>query len=155
MPFDKAYCYISEIPTVQLIIFKVQRMFQTTLSTLLRKRRQAEMTCAQPQKEMKFKEVAVYLVERRMGKSRRNFLTSLARSKGFCVDNTLRYVFWKTVVFTKIETLWMTDWPSHWRPGYGFSHRIKEMLLLHIWLSNLIAFARHTIQSILSTIPLT
>uniref|UniRef100_A0A8B9H332 DNA-directed DNA/RNA polymerase mu n=1 Tax=Astyanax mexicanus TaxID=7994 RepID=A0A8B9H332_ASTMX len=38
---------------------------------------------------IKFGEVMVYLVERRMGKSRRNFLTSLARSKGFCVDNTL------------------------------------------------------------------
>ncbi|KAI5617396.1 DNA nucleotidylexotransferase [Silurus asotus] len=54
-----------------------------------RKRRQPELTCAQPQKEMKFGEVTVYLVERRMGKSRRNFLTSLARSKGFCVDNNL------------------------------------------------------------------
>lgn len=77
-------------------------MFQTTLSTFLRKRRQPELTCAQPQKEMKFREVTVYLVERRMGKSRRNFLTSLARSKGFSVDNTLRYVSCKTVVFTKI-----------------------------------------------------
>ncbi|KAM9477084.1 DNA nucleotidylexotransferase isoform 1-T1 [Clarias gariepinus] len=65
-------------------------MFQTTLSTFLKKRRQQpELTCAHPQKEMKFTEVTVYLVERRMGKSRRNFLTSLARSKGFCVDNTL------------------------------------------------------------------
>ncbi|KAF5902107.1 DNA nucleotidylexotransferase isoform X1, partial [Clarias magur] len=65
-------------------------MFQTTLSTFLKKRRrQPELTCAQPQKEMKFTEVTVYLVERRMGKSRRNFLTSLARSKGFRVDNTL------------------------------------------------------------------
>ncbi|XP_036430471.1 DNA nucleotidylexotransferase [Colossoma macropomum] len=38
---------------------------------------------------MKFEEVTMYLVERRMGTSRRNFLTSLARSKGFCVDDTL------------------------------------------------------------------
>lgn len=67
-------------------------MFQATLSTFLRKRRQAEVTCAQPRKEMKFREVAVYLVERRMGKSRRNFLTTLARSKGFSVEDTLRYV---------------------------------------------------------------
>lgn len=67
-------------------------MFQTTLHTFLRKRRQAEVTCAHPRKEMKFKEVTLYLVERRMGKSRRNFLTTLARSKGFTVEDTLRYV---------------------------------------------------------------
>ncbi|XP_072533129.1 DNA nucleotidylexotransferase [Salminus brasiliensis] len=64
-------------------------MFQTSLSTLLRKRRRPESTPAHPQQGKKFGEVIVYLVERRMGKSRRNFLTSLARSKGFCVDNTL------------------------------------------------------------------
>lgn len=135
----KAYCHISEIPTVQLILFKVQRMFQTTISTFLRKRRQAEVTCVQPQKEMKFREVTVYLLERRMGKSRRNFLTNLARSKGFIVDDTLRYVACKTVVFTKIERLWMTDWLSLWRPGYSFIQGIKEMPICfifecHIWL---------------------
>ncbi|KAI4886241.1 hypothetical protein NFI96_023532 [Prochilodus magdalenae] len=64
-------------------------MFQTTLSTLLRKRRRPEPTPVHPQQGKTFGEVTLYLVERRMGTSRRNFLTSLARSKGFCVDNTL------------------------------------------------------------------
>ncbi|KAJ8014531.1 hypothetical protein DPEC_G00041190 [Dallia pectoralis] len=39
--------------------------------------------------EVKFKEVMVYLVEKKMGKSRRSFLTSLARSKGFRVEDVL------------------------------------------------------------------
>ncbi|XP_066535734.1 DNA nucleotidylexotransferase [Hoplias malabaricus] len=64
-------------------------MFQTTPCTLLKKRQRPESTPAHPQEGMKFGEVTVYLVERRMGTSRRKFLTSLARSKGFCVDNTL------------------------------------------------------------------
>uniref|UniRef100_A0A4W4EKP5 BRCT domain-containing protein n=1 Tax=Electrophorus electricus TaxID=8005 RepID=A0A4W4EKP5_ELEEL len=53
------------------------------------KRRQPEVTCAHPKQETKFRDVIMYLVERRMGKSRRMFLTSLARSKGFCVEDTL------------------------------------------------------------------
>uniref|UniRef100_A0A4W4ELA6 DNA nucleotidylexotransferase n=1 Tax=Electrophorus electricus TaxID=8005 RepID=A0A4W4ELA6_ELEEL len=64
-------------------------MLQATPWTLLRKRRQPEVTCAHPKQETKFRDVIMYLVERRMGKSRRMFLTSLARSKGFCVEDTL------------------------------------------------------------------
>uniref|UniRef100_A0A8C7DKU8 DNA-directed DNA/RNA polymerase mu n=1 Tax=Oncorhynchus kisutch TaxID=8019 RepID=A0A8C7DKU8_ONCKI len=37
----------------------------------------------------RFNEVTVYLVERKMGSSRRSFLTSLARSKGFRVEYAL------------------------------------------------------------------
>uniref|UniRef100_A0A6Q2XPC1 DNA-directed DNA/RNA polymerase mu n=1 Tax=Esox lucius TaxID=8010 RepID=A0A6Q2XPC1_ESOLU len=48
--------------------------------------KQASARC---QEEVKFKEVMVYLVEKKMGRSRRNFLTSLARSKGFRVDDVL------------------------------------------------------------------
>ncbi|KAL6486981.1 hypothetical protein MHYP_G00036070 [Metynnis hypsauchen] len=69
-------------------------MLQTTLSTLLKKRRRPESTPVHPQQGMKFGEVTMYLVERRMGTSRRNFLTSLARSKGFCVDDNLSFVIW-------------------------------------------------------------
>ncbi|KAM8851736.1 DNA nucleotidylexotransferase [Synchiropus picturatus] len=39
--------------------------------------------------EVKFKDVRLYLVERKMGHSRRRFLTQLARSKGFMVDDHL------------------------------------------------------------------
>ncbi|XP_076831516.1 DNA nucleotidylexotransferase [Brachyhypopomus gauderio] len=64
-------------------------MLQSPSLTLLRKRRREEVTSTRPQQEMKFRDVTMYLVERRMGKSRKTFLTDLARSKGFCVDDTL------------------------------------------------------------------
>ncbi|ROK15897.1 DNA nucleotidylexotransferase [Anabarilius grahami] len=63
-------------------------MFSTALPT--RKRRRPEVAFTQGREEVKFGDVKVYLVERRMGKSRRNFLSNLARSKGFCVDDALR-----------------------------------------------------------------
>ena len=40
--------------------------------------------------EVKFEDVRLYLVERKMGRSRRSFLTQLARSKGFIVEDVLR-----------------------------------------------------------------
>ncbi|KAJ8359814.1 hypothetical protein SKAU_G00163390 [Synaphobranchus kaupii] len=40
--------------------------------------------------EVRFQEVTIYLVERKMGFSRRTFLTSLARTKGFRVADHLR-----------------------------------------------------------------
>ncbi|KAF7710287.1 DNA nucleotidylexotransferase isoform X2 [Silurus meridionalis] len=103
-------------------------MFQTTLSSLLRKRRQPELTCAQPQKEMKFGEVTVYLVERRMGKSRRNFLTSLARSKGFCVDNNLS---------SNVTHIVAEDNPAHelwpWLQEQGIENLSKMNVLDITW----------------------
>ncbi|KAI2658147.1 DNA nucleotidylexotransferase [Labeo rohita] len=63
-------------------------MFPTALPT--RKRRRPEVAFARGREEVKFRDVTLYLVERRMGKSRRNFLSNLARSKGFCVDDALR-----------------------------------------------------------------
>lgn len=69
-------------------------MFPTALLT--RKRRRPEVAFAGGHEEVKFRDVTLYLVERRMGKSRRNFLSNLARSKGFCVDDALRYVTQKT-----------------------------------------------------------
>uniref|UniRef100_A0A665UFM2 BRCT domain-containing protein n=1 Tax=Echeneis naucrates TaxID=173247 RepID=A0A665UFM2_ECHNA len=39
--------------------------------------------------EVKFEDVRLYLVERKMGRSRRSFLTQLARSKGFIVEDIL------------------------------------------------------------------
>uniref|UniRef100_A0A9J7X1N6 DNA-directed DNA/RNA polymerase mu n=1 Tax=Cyprinus carpio carpio TaxID=630221 RepID=A0A9J7X1N6_CYPCA len=62
-------------------------MFPTALPT--RKRRRPEAAFAGGCEEVKFRDVTLFLVERRMGKSRRNFLSNLARSKGFCVDDAL------------------------------------------------------------------
>uniref|UniRef100_A0A8C2BLB8 DNA-directed DNA/RNA polymerase mu n=1 Tax=Cyprinus carpio TaxID=7962 RepID=A0A8C2BLB8_CYPCA len=62
-------------------------MFPTALPT--RKRRRPEVAFVGGREEVKFRDVTLFLVERRMGKSRRNFLSNLARSKGFCVDDAL------------------------------------------------------------------
>ncbi|XP_059372921.1 DNA nucleotidylexotransferase-like [Carassius carassius] len=61
-------------------------MFPTALT---RKRQRPEVAFARGHEEVKFKDVNLFLVERKMGKSRRNFLSNLARSKGFCVDDAL------------------------------------------------------------------
>lgn len=61
-------------------------------ATLYRERKHPDLITGKPKQELKFGDVTVYLVERKMGKTRRNFLTCLARSKGFCVDSDLRYV---------------------------------------------------------------
>uniref|UniRef100_A0A672SQ85 DNA-directed DNA/RNA polymerase mu n=1 Tax=Sinocyclocheilus grahami TaxID=75366 RepID=A0A672SQ85_SINGR len=71
-------------------------MFPTALLT--RKRRRPEVAFVGGREEVKFRDVRLFLVERRMGKSRRNFLSNLARSKGFCVDDALRY----TQSFSKV-----------------------------------------------------
>ncbi|KAG1963037.1 DNA polymerase lambda [Pimephales promelas] len=53
------------------------------------RKRRPEAAFPRGHDEVKFKDLTLYLVERRMGKSRRNFLSNLARSKGFCVDDAL------------------------------------------------------------------
>ncbi|XP_075699350.1 DNA nucleotidylexotransferase isoform X2 [Rhinoderma darwinii] len=40
--------------------------------------------------EVKFKEIVLYLLERKMGSSRRNFLMELGRKRGFQIENELR-----------------------------------------------------------------
>ncbi|XP_026105885.1 DNA nucleotidylexotransferase-like [Carassius auratus] len=62
-------------------------MFPKALPT--RKRRRTEVASVGGRDEVKFRDVTLFLVEKRMGKSRRNFLSNLARSKGFCLDDAL------------------------------------------------------------------
>lgn len=67
-------------------------MFHTPILPRARKRSRAEeeeATCP-GRKEVKFRDVRLYLVEMKMGQSRRSFLTQLARSKGFMVEDVLR-----------------------------------------------------------------
>ncbi|KAF3708582.1 DNA nucleotidylexotransferase [Channa argus] len=64
-------------------------MFHIPIVPRVRKRsRPAEAGVARCE-EVKFEDVRLYLVERKMGSSRRSFLTQLARSKGFIVDDIL------------------------------------------------------------------
>lgn len=62
-----------------------------TIAPRLKKRSKpaGEVSLSQ-QQETKFRDVRIFLVERKMGRSRRSFLTHLARSKGFTVEDLLR-----------------------------------------------------------------
>uniref|UniRef100_H3DI67 DNA-directed DNA/RNA polymerase mu n=1 Tax=Tetraodon nigroviridis TaxID=99883 RepID=H3DI67_TETNG len=65
-------------------------MFHTPILPRTRKRSRAEQEVARPgREEVKFVNVRLYLVEMKMGHSRRSFLTQLARSKGFMVEDDL------------------------------------------------------------------
>ncbi|XP_061732067.1 DNA-directed DNA/RNA polymerase mu isoform X5 [Nerophis ophidion] len=52
------------------------------------KRRKVSSGSSRPDKASKFPQVVSYLLERKMGSSRRTFLTQLGRKKGFRVDDT-------------------------------------------------------------------
>lgn len=67
-------------------------MFHTPIPPRTRKRARAEdrVTCP-GREEVKFRDVRLYLVEMKMGQSRRSFLSQLARSKGFMVEDALRW----------------------------------------------------------------
>lgn len=56
----------------------------------LKRRRRAPSPPAGPPGPGRFPAVVLCLVEKRMGASRRAFLTQLARAKGFRVDRTYR-----------------------------------------------------------------
>ncbi|XP_071766585.2 DNA nucleotidylexotransferase [Centroberyx gerrardi] len=64
-------------------------MLQARVGPGVRKRPRPVEAGVQRQGEVKFRDVRLYLVERKMGRSRRSFLTQLARSKGFIVEDVL------------------------------------------------------------------
>lgn len=65
-------------------------MFHAPIVPRVRKRSRPGEAGDARREEVKFVDVRLYLVERKMGSSRRSFLTHLARSKGFIVDDVLR-----------------------------------------------------------------
>lgn len=66
-------------------------MFHTPILPRTRKRSREEVKEVSSHREqVKFRDVKMYLVERKMGQSRRSFLSQLARSKGFLVEDVLR-----------------------------------------------------------------
>nr|XP_046258317.1 DNA nucleotidylexotransferase isoform X2 [Scatophagus argus] len=64
-------------------------MFHTPIVPRVRKRPRPAEAAIPRREEVKFEGVRLYLVERKMGRSRRSFLTQLARSKGFTVEDVL------------------------------------------------------------------
>uniref|UniRef100_A0AAZ3QXX0 DNA-directed DNA/RNA polymerase mu n=1 Tax=Oncorhynchus tshawytscha TaxID=74940 RepID=A0AAZ3QXX0_ONCTS len=86
---------------------------------------------AQGQVEVKFKEVTLYLVERKMGSSRRNFLTSLARSKGFRVEDVLSDDVTHVVAEdNQAEVLWA------WLKGHGLRDVSRVAVLDISWFTD-------------------
>ncbi|XP_069001342.1 DNA nucleotidylexotransferase [Embiotoca jacksoni] len=64
-------------------------MFHAPIVPRARKRSRPAEASVTRRAEVKFEDVRLYLVERKMGSSRRSFLTELARSKGFIVEDVL------------------------------------------------------------------
>uniref|UniRef100_A0A3B4ZJL6 DNA-directed DNA/RNA polymerase mu n=2 Tax=Stegastes partitus TaxID=144197 RepID=A0A3B4ZJL6_9TELE len=64
-------------------------MFHTPVAPRPRKRSRSTEAGVLRHEEVKFEDVRLHLLERKMGSSRRRFLTQLARSKGFIVEDAL------------------------------------------------------------------
>ncbi|XP_056904175.1 DNA nucleotidylexotransferase isoform X1 [Takifugu flavidus] len=64
-------------------------MFHAAALPRMRKRPRPEEVARPGREDVKFRDVRLYLVEMKMGRSRRSFLTQLARSKGFMVEEVL------------------------------------------------------------------
>ncbi|XP_049592186.1 DNA nucleotidylexotransferase isoform X1 [Syngnathus scovelli] len=100
-------------------------MFHAAIRPCVRKRSKAA-SVGGPKHSVKFKEVRLYLVERKMGSSRRSFLTQLARSKGFIVDDHLSDEITHVVSEdSRASSLWA------WLKGCGLTN-LSKMQVLHI-----------------------
>nr|XP_061794354.1 DNA nucleotidylexotransferase-like [Nerophis lumbriciformis] len=100
-------------------------MFHSAIVPCVRKRSKPT-SVGVPSHVIKFKEVRLYLVERKMGSSRRSFLTQLARSKGFVVDDILSDEITHVVSEdSETSSLWT------WLKGCGLGN-LSKMQVLHI-----------------------
>ncbi|XP_061818518.1 DNA nucleotidylexotransferase isoform X2 [Nerophis lumbriciformis] len=129
-------------------------MFHATIVPCVRKRsKPASVTVNRH--EVKFQEVRLYLVERKMGASRRGFLTQLARSKGFIVDDILSDDITHVVSEdSRASSLW------EWLKGCGLKS-LSKIQVLHIsWFTDSMRAGRpaavenrHLIQDTLPASP--
>ncbi|XP_019737485.1 DNA nucleotidylexotransferase isoform X1 [Hippocampus comes] len=100
-------------------------MFHAAVGPCVRKRSKPASVSV-PRHAVKFKEVRLYLVERKMGSSRRSFLSQLARSKGFIVDDILSDDITHVVSEdSRASSLWA------WLKGCGLKN-LSKMQVLHI-----------------------
>ncbi|XP_076025395.1 DNA nucleotidylexotransferase [Genypterus blacodes] len=98
---------------------------------LARKRLRAVETRVQSHAEVKFQDIRLYLVEKKMGSSRRNFLTHLARSKGFCVEDVLSNEVTHVVSEDhQASALWA------WLKGRGLKDPLKTQVLDISWFTD-------------------
>ncbi|XP_067278253.1 DNA nucleotidylexotransferase [Pseudorasbora parva] len=102
-----------------------------------RKRQRPEVAFIRHREEVKFRDVTVFLVEKRMGKSRRNFLSNLARSKGFCVDDALSGDVTHVVSEgNAAQELW------NWLEEQGFGETLNKHVLHISWFTESMSAGR-------------
>ncbi|KAM3834021.1 DNA nucleotidylexotransferase-like [Diretmus argenteus] len=120
----------------------------------VRKRQRPAQAGVQRQGEAKFQDVKLYLVERKMGRSRRNFLTQLARSKGFIVEDVLSDDITHVVSEdNQAPDLWA------WLKGCGLKDIPRMQVLDIVWFTDsmkegrpVTVETRHRIQDTSSTL---
>ncbi|XP_045926028.1 DNA nucleotidylexotransferase [Micropterus dolomieu] len=130
-------------------------MFHTPIVPRVRKRSKPAEADVPRRDEVKFEDVRLYLVERKMGRSRRSFLTQLARSKGFIVEDILSDEVTHVVSEdSQASSLW--KWLKECAPK-----NLPNMLVLDIsWFTDsmregrpVAVETRHCIQDTLPTLP--
>ncbi|XP_022599649.1 DNA nucleotidylexotransferase [Seriola dumerili] len=130
-------------------------MFHTPIAPRVRKRSRPVEAGAPRREGVKFEDVRLYLVERKMGCSRRSFLTQLARSKGFIVEDILSDVVTHIVSEdTEASSLWT------WLKGCELKNLPSVHVLDISWFTDsmregrpVAVETRHLIQDILPTFP--
>ncbi|XP_041865513.1 DNA nucleotidylexotransferase [Melanotaenia boesemani] len=98
-------------------------MFHSSTMPRPRKRPRPEEASISRHDEAKFLDVRIFLVERKMGSSRRTFLTQLARSKGFIVEDILSDAVTHVVSEdSQASSLWM------WLKGCA----LRNLSMMHV-----------------------
>ncbi|XP_042358609.1 DNA nucleotidylexotransferase isoform X2 [Plectropomus leopardus] len=130
-------------------------MFHTPIVPRVRKRLRPAEAGVPRREEVKFEDVRLYLLERKMGRSRRSFLTQLARSKGFIVEDILSDEVTHVVSEdSQASSLW--KWLKE--------HALKNLPNMHVldisWFTDsmregrpVAVETRHVIQDTLPTLP--
>uniref|UniRef100_A0A3P8S8J3 DNA nucleotidylexotransferase n=1 Tax=Amphiprion percula TaxID=161767 RepID=A0A3P8S8J3_AMPPE len=130
-------------------------MFHSPIVSRVRKRKRSKSPEASISRHegVKFEDVRVHLLERKMGSSRRRFLTHLARSKGFIVEDTLSDAVTHVVSEeSQASSLWK------WLKGCGLKNLPMMHILNIIWFTDsmregrpVAVETRHLIQDTLPT----
>ncbi|KAM4729499.1 DNA nucleotidylexotransferase [Anableps anableps] len=130
-------------------------MFHAAVAPRPRKRSRPEEGGFSRREEAKFQDVRIFLVERKMGRSRRSFLTQLARSKGFIVEDILSDTVTHVVSEdSQSSSLWA------WLKGCSLSDLSTVNVLDISWFTDSMregrpvpVEAKHIIQDILPEAP--
>ncbi|XP_036403265.1 DNA nucleotidylexotransferase [Megalops cyprinoides] len=124
-------------------------MLHAPVLPIVKKRRRPAETHPQGPHEVRYRDVTIYLVEKKMGSSRRSFLTHLAKTKGFQVaDNLSDEVTHVVAEDNPAGELW------EWLRGRGLSNLPTMRVLDITWFTESMGAGRpvsvetrHCIQS--------